>query len=380
MINNIMNNLVCNNILNDNDNDKKLLINDKKLLINNNENKQNQIDKIFIEVKNFRQIEDYCYDGYQECFDNISTNSLELYKTDLIRKVLNNDDPEMLKYLIKRLNKFISNDLIDKFRFGYCKDSKNFNNIIKILIDYDSEIKNILLNDQYFKFFCVERKLDFVKEIHRLRLENGKPINKLNILEISISNYSDPNVLYWLIDEDFFDLKNINPEILEKPKVKLFKEYLRMNKIDLNVFKTIMDKLNFKTTNLSEIFNKIYGYECILEDLISRGKNELIYYLFEHIKPEDIINKDKKSNYIRKLIITNDYELFMFVMQHLASLKLLSGFTYFENSHIIESIHDNTEYKIMYELLKLGIEPKKGTKYSELCKMIININKNKYLF
>ena len=107
-----------------------------------------------------------------------------------------------------------------------------------------------------------------------------------------------------------------------------------------------MDKLNFKTTNLSEIFNKNYGYECILEDLISRGKSEIIYYLFEYIKPEDIINKDKKSNYIRKLIITNDYELFMFVMEHLASLKLLSGFTYFENSHIIESIDNNTDYKI----------------------------------
>jgi hypothetical protein len=340
----------------------------------------NQIDKILIEVKNFRQIEDYCCDGYQEYFDNISTNNLELYRGDLIRKVLSNDDPEMLKYLLKRFNKFSSNDLVDKFKFGYCKDSKNFKNIIKILIDYDSDIKNILLNDQYFKYFCVEKKLPVVKEIHRLRIENITPKIKLNFTEISISNYSDPNVFYWLIDEDFFDLKNINPQTLEKTKVKLLREYLRSSKVVLDVFKNLMNKLNFKTTDLSEMFNKNYGYECILEDLINRGNSELIYYLFEHIKPETIINKDRKSNYIKKLIITNDYELFMFVMEHLASLKLLSGFTYFENSHIIESIDNNTDYKIIYEMLKLDLEPKKGTKYSELCKMIKTFSKNKCLY
>ena len=338
-------------------------------MTNNNDDKQNQQNNMLIDVKYFRQIDDFCCDGYQEYFDNISQNSLEVYRTDLIKKVLSNDDSEMLKYLLKRLNKFTPNDLIDKFRFGYCKDSKNF--------------KNIVLNDQYFKYFLSERKLDVVKEIHRLRIENENPKIKFNITEISNylnPNYSDPNVLYWLIDEDFFDLKTINPPTFEKTKVKIFREYLRTSKVDFNVFKILMDKLNFKTLNLSEMFNKIYGYECILEDLISRGKNELIYYLFEHIKPEDIINKDRKSNYIRKLIITNDYELFMFVMKHLACLKLLSGFTYFENSHIIESIDNNTDYKIIYEMLKLELEPKKGTKYSELCKIIKTISNNKYLY
>jgi hypothetical protein len=345
----------------------------------NNDNKQNEINKKLIEVKNFRQIEDYCCNGYQEFFDNISTNSLEIYRVDLIRKVLSNDDPEMFEYLLKRLNKFNLNDLIDKFRFAYCKDSKNFKNMIKILIDHDSDIKNIFLSDQYFRFFCVERKLDIVKEIHRLRIEKGNSKIKLNITEITISNYSDPNVFYWLIDEDFFDFNSINPQMLEKTKVKLLREYLRSNRICLDVFKNLIDKLNFKTTNLKEMFNKSYGYECILEDLITRGKREVIYYLFEHIKPEDMINKDKKSNYIRKLIITNDYELFMFVMHHLASLKSLFDFTYFENSHINESICDNTDYQIIYELLKLEIEPKKGNKYFELCKMIKTISKKNYL-
>jgi hypothetical protein len=351
----------------------------------NNDNKQNEINNKLVEVKNFRQIEEYCCNGYQEYFDNISSNNLEQFKFELMNKVLNNDDSEMLEYLLKRFNKkFISsNDLVEKFKFNYLKDSKNFKNIIKILIEYDSEIKKILLNDIYFKNFCAERKIDFVKEIYNLRQENKIPKIKFNITDISISNYSDPNVLYWLIDEDFFDFKSINPQMLEKTKVKLFREYLRSSKVELDILKILMDKLNFKTTDLVEIFNKINnysnGYAYIIEDLIQRNKSEIIYYLFEHIKPEDLLIKDRKCNYIKQLIYRNNYELFMFVMKHLANLKLLSDFTYYDNSYIIESINDDTDYQIIYELLKLNIEPRKGNKYFELYKMINKFNNNQYL-
>ena len=83
----------------------------KKLTSNNTGNNDNNSpvqnkENILIEVKNFRQIEEYCCNGYQEYFDKISPKSFENCKMDMMRTVLVNDDPEMLKYLLKNLSKF----------------------------------------------------------------------------------------------------------------------------------------------------------------------------------------------------------------------------------------------------------------------------------
>ncbi len=364
-----------------------------KININNNKNKTNdnsnqtsndQNQNITIEVKNFNQIEDYCCNGYQEHFDKISGKSLENYKLSILAKVLNNDDPDMLKYIVGKV-KFSPDDVVEKFRFQ-CKNSKNFKEIIRIIIDCDTKIKDILLSDIYFKKFIADNNLNLIKEIHRLRQENSIQKIKLNLSDVSVSNYSNLDIFFWLIDEDFFGIEknNINVKTNQRIVIKILREYLRSYNVELNKFKTLIEKLNFNFTDLGEIFNKNNpcqtGFSYILEELINRNKEELIYYLFEHIKPENIINPDKKITYIKNLIYANNYSLFMFIMEKMQSIKLLADFTYYDSSNIMDSISDseNTDYKIIYELLKLDIEPKRGTKLYELYRMIKFSNKHYY--
>ncbi len=158
-------------------------------------------------------------------------------------------------------------------------------------------------------------------------------------------------------------------------------EYLNPNS---SFHLSLLEKLNFNLTDLGEIFNKNNpcqtGFSYILEELINRNKEDIIYYLFEHIKPENIINSDKKITYIKNLIYANNYSLFMFIMEKMQSIKLLTDFTYYDSSNIMDSISDTekTDYKIIYELLKLDIEPKRGTKLYELYRMIKFSNKHYY--
>ncbi len=348
--------------------------NDKNSQVQNKENKPYQIENILIEVKNFRQIEEYCCDGYQEYFDKISVKSFENYKMDMIRTVLVNDDPEMLKYLLKKINNFNMFDIAEKFKYCYNNNNKNIKEILKILFDFNLDIKKNILDNSNFRYYLNNKKLDVVKVIHEERLKENIP--KMNFdFGVTVSNYNDINVLFWLIDEDFFVLEKINKQTFEKNRIKLFRDYLKTNKANLEDFKTLMNKLEFKNTDLPEIFNKnscSTGYTHILYDLINKNKKELIYYLFEHIKPADIINKENNGfEYIKKLIYTNDYELFMFLMEQMNKLKLFQNtFYYYESARIIDCIDDNTDYRIIYELLKLNIEPKNTSKYYPIYKMI----------
>ena len=93
----------------------------------------------------------------------------------------------------------------------------------------------------------------------------------------------------------------------------------------------------------------------------------------QYYSTSEFIEDIQRIKYIKKLIYTNDYELFMFLMGQMNKLKLFQNtFYYYESARIIDCIDDNTDYKIIYELLKLNIEPKYTSKYYPMYKMINN--------
>ena len=105
----------------------------------------------------------------------------------------------------------------------------------------------------------------------------------------------------------------------------------------------------------------------VLETLLSNKQVEIIYFLFEHVKPELIIKVNNIVRIIENLIKLNDYSLFMFIMKHIFIINLDSLNNLTHNYYLQNAVNyydnSNTDKRIILELIKLKIEPRKGTKY-----------------
>ena len=119
-----------------------------------------------------------------------------------------------------------------------------------------------------------------------------------------------------------------------------------------------------------KIFNTII--QTNPSSLINKKQVEIIYFLFEHVKPELIIKVNNIVRIIEQLIKLNDYSLFMFIMKHIFIINFDSLNNLTNNYYLQHAVNynenTNTDKKIILELIKLKIEPKKGTKYYDYYK------------
>lgn len=309
----------------------------------------------YIEVPYFDKIKEYCSDGYEEYFDKITTNNLKKFTDEIYRHVLLTDQPKMLEYILDRIpidQDKIFNLIISSYRGGY-----NEKEILDVILKKYPNIKYSLINN--IIKIVESSKLNFVIEIYKLR-----STTQLNLPFTPIQKYWDINVFYWLIDLNAFDLTKT------KDIVKLLFDYLKSDKVKFINFKKTIEKLKFDNNNLSEIFitsNESYSYLTVLEALLINKQVEIIYFLFEHVKPELIIKTSNIARIVEQLVKYGDYSLFMFIMKHVFTINFesLNNLThnYYLQNAVNYNDNSNTDKKIILELIKLKIEPKKGTKY-----------------
>lgn len=325
-------------------------------MISNTENKQIK----YIEIPYFEKIREYCSDGYEEYFDKISIINLKKFTDDIYRHVLLTDQPKMLEYMLERIP--IEQDKLFNFILTHYKGGNYEKEILDVILKKYPDIQYSLRNN--IGKIIESSKLNFVIETYNLR-----STSELNLPFTPIQRYWDINVFYWLIDLNAFDLTKKNDI------VKLLYDYLKSDKVKFLNFKKSIEKLKFDNNNLSEIFiasNETYSYLTVLEALLSNKQVEIIYFLFEHVKPELIIKTNNIARIIEQLIKLNDYSLFMFIMKHIFIINFdsLNNLThnYYLQYAVNYNENSNTDKKIILELIKLKIEPKKGTKYYDYYK------------
>ena len=309
----------------------------------------------YIEVPYFDKIKEYCSDGYEEYFDKITVNNLKKFTDDIYRHVLQTDQSKMLEYMLDRIP--IEQDKLFNFILTHYKGGYNEKEILDIILKKYPNIRYSLINN--IIKIVESNNLNFVIEIYNLRSKT-----ELNLPLIPIQKYLDINVFYWLIDINGIDLTKT------KDIVKLLFDYLKSDKVKFINFKNSIEKLKFDNNNLSEIFiasNETYSYLTVLEALLSNKQVEIIYFLFEHVKPELIIKTNNIARIVEQLVKYGDYSLFMFIMKHIVIINFesLNNLThnYYLQSAVNYNDYTNTDKKIILELIKLKIEPKKGTKY-----------------
>ena len=263
-----------------------------------------------IEVPYFDKIKEFCLDGYEEYFDKITTTNLKKFTDEIYRHVLLNDQPQMLKYILDRIP--IEQDKLFNFILTHYKGEYNEKEILDVILKKYSNIKYSLINN--IVKIVESSKLNFVILIYKLRTTT-----ELILPLVSIQKYWDINVFFWLIDINGINLTKKNDI------VKLLYDYLKSDKVTFINFKKTIEKLKFGNDSLSEIFiasNETYSYLTVLETLLSNKQVEIIYFLFEHVKPELIIKVNNIVRIIENLIKLNDYSLFMFIMKHIFIINL----------------------------------------------------------
>jgi hypothetical protein len=142
-----------------------------------------------------------------------------------------------------------------------------------------------------------------------------------------------------------------------------------------------IEKINFNKSELDKIFfvknTNNYNDQYVLTELLYVKKDDLIYYFFEILKPEQIISIHKTKMIFKYLIIHSNYKMFMFMTQHIILLKyddFLDDPEY-SNKCINEYCSKDTDKRIVYELVKLGCKVNKDSKYYNDYKNICIIKK-----
>lgn len=316
---------------------------------------------------------DYLSDGYEKYFDSILTNKLLTYKHRIYLIILNDEQISMFEYMMKRIP-LPKEELITRFINDFSGEIY-FNEFIEVIHKYYSDFNNILLKKEYFNKFILKKNIGFVKNFIEFRKNNGIYNNSINCNRLQIKEICDKNVFYWLIDNDMFILDY-------SLKVKIIYDYLFLEYADLENLNNILKKFYFTIDQLKNLLiEKINKNEklILLLELIKKKKIEIIYYLFEIIEPDILINKYAVDDIISNLIDLANYKLFVFIFKKIILLKYSYSnyrikeklsfpiFNYYENNG-----YDNN--KIIYELIKLGIKPPKYSKYIDIAKNITIID------
>lgn len=326
-------------------------------------------------------ISNYLFDSYIEYYDSIPVSNLLHFKDGIYRTIFENEQPGIFEYMIKKIP-LAQENLIHIFKTYFVGESYS-KEFINILIKYYPELQKKFLTIEYFVICIKNKKLNFFKELVKFRLEHG--VNTLVNYEIlhtfdknmtdqnKIKQILDINVFYWMISESLIILN-------DKIKETIIYDYLTYKGSDKENFTKILNNINFDEEQLKNLLTKTLNnryYKCtygcnILIKLIEFYKIDLIYYLFDIISPSTLIDKNKTREIIICTIESGDYKLFKFIVKQI----LLLGYEFFENSfhNKLDTIVNNYKFrdneKIIYEILKLGIQAPKGTKFYELYKNI----------
>jgi len=311
---------------------------------------------------------DYLSDGYETYFDLLPTSKLSNYKHRIYTTILSDEQIDMFKYMMKRIP-LSKEELITRFITDFSGEIY-FNQFIEVINEYNPNFNNILLKKEYLNKFILKKNIRFVKSYIEFRKNNGINNNSINCNKLQIKEICDKNVYYWLIENDMLIL-----DILIKKKI--IYDYLFLGYADLENLNRILKKFNFSIDDfknlLIEKINNNYKLIILLE-LIKNKKIEIIYYLFEIINSDILINKYAIDDIICKLIELANYKLFKFIFKKIILLKYsYSNYKIKEKLIHLTNNYENIAYdnnKIIYELIKLGINPPKYSKYCNIAKNI----------
>jgi hypothetical protein len=316
---------------------------------------------------------DYLFDGYETYFDLLPTSKLSNYKHRIYTTILSDEQINMFKYMMKRIP-LSKEELITRFITDFSGEIY-FNQFIEVINEYNPNFNNILLKKEYLNKFILKKNIRFVKSYIEFRKNNGINNNSINCNKLQIKEICDKNVYYWLIENDMLIL-----DILIKKKI--IYDYLFLRYADLENLNSILKKFNFTIDDFKNLLiEKINKNEklILLLELIKKNKIEIIYYLFEIIESDILINKYAVDDIISKVIDIGNYKLFVFIFKKIILLKYsYSNYRIKEKlSFPIFNYYENIAYdnnKIIYELIKLGIEPSKCSKYIDIAKNITIID------
>ncbi len=324
-----------------------------------------------ITINDFSEVSEYLYDEYLEYVKRIKIKFINENLDLFLETIIQNEQIELLKYILDNCKSYkilISN--IKHFLANY-KGKNHPEKILKILFEKIPNLKSYLLNDQYFirneyffKIILTNTSLEFVKQIYKLIKETNIPIYTFQIYDMYLYYFYDKSVFYWLLD-----IKVINYTVSDLKNwliIELGSDSSNINKDNINY---LLEKINLDKSELYKFFTintcTIDSDQYLLDSLLVQEKYDLIYYFFELLKPKEIIHVDKIREIFKHLVIYTNYEMFMFITQHIILLKydnFLNDIQFI--TECFEYCNKFTDERIGYELIKLGAKLDKNSIYN----------------
>ncbi len=336
---------------------------------NNKNNKNDTNIKIpKIKISNFEDVEEYLYDEYLEYFYNVEHNFFKYNQYDIFEKIINEEQIKFLEYMLSRyaLRTGEILDIIIEY-----KGKERPKEILNILFKKYPSLKNDLMKDDNFKRIIDYSSLKFIKEINKLREENNYKQIEIKLEDCYISELSSPDVFNWFIDKQIIKLDNQN-EIYEFICSELANDYFDT----VNKFETLLNKLNLNKKNLNEIFKSnvdIKRYNLnIISNLIEYELFDIIYYLFDNVDHKYLIpDASYAFNIFLEAISNCDYKLFSLICKCIREQGFDNVFTnydeyYCELDDYLVNNHKVKDERILFELLKLKIQPSIKSKFYQI--------------
>ncbi len=332
------------------------------------------MQNITIIINNFSQVSEYLYDEYLEYIKRIKIKFINANLELFLETIIQNDQLELLKYILSKCKyKKISTYDVNNLLIHY-KGKNHPEEILKILLNKFSDLESYLLKTEgNFRDMVLNSSFEFIKQIYKLKEKTIKNIFRIHIYLIKLYNFNDKRVFYWLLDNE---LININYDLTDWLIEELNSSLSDINKENIEY---LLEKINFNKSELKKIFivkKGFYSWEqdqYVFCELLVNKKYDLMYYFFELLKPEEIINKDEIELILEYLIKYSNYEMFIFVIKHIINLKY---FDFINNEpFIIKYFNIDTDERIVYELVKLGCKIDKNSKNYNYFKNITIENK-----
>ncbi len=321
-----------------------------------------------IKIINFSNVYEYLYDDYLEYFYNVEDQFFKNNIIEISKFIINNEQVEFLNFI---LNNYLDdfNNIYLKNNFSDFECDSNPKKIIKIILEKNPTIQNLLNSNDIFIMFLKTSTLESVKGIYNLRDKEENINFKLRLINYFTEDFKDKRVFFWLLEKNIFTINEYDSELVTWIQYEILGDYKYNYDNNYNI-NNLLKKMYFDKSKLKKIFKIPRGFycNCLLAKLISSSKNELIYNLFELVEPSIIIKKKYVKIIFYYLIGHNDYKMFVFILKHIINLKYDSIIMkIIKSSNILTLLHyRDIKYqtdKIAYELIKLGAKVDKNSKY-----------------
>ncbi len=325
-----------------------------------------------IKTINFSDVYEYLYDEYLEYIKRIDISFINTHLDLLLKIIIENEQIELLKYIL--LNCEYKKLIIYDYRTLLLKytGKNNPKEILEILLKEYHGLLYLTRDKNYFTNLLYNASFELVQELYKIQI---KPF-RCDIYSLTLCNFKDKRIFYWLIDNKMI---NLDFNLIEWLKDELGSIESDINSDNIDY---LLEKINFNKSELDKIFfvktTNNYNDQYVLTELLYGQKDDLIYYFFKILKPEQIIALNKTKMIFKYLIIHSDYKMFMFMSQHIILLKYDDFLD--DPEYCDECINDycnkDTDKRIVYELVKLGCKINKDSKYYNDYKNIKIISNN----